>query len=82
MTRFEHRENRRASRLMMDSKPVLVEALRNMQSICPPRVSKQRKADLERIVRNALWRDDNDPTRLAMQAALRDARKQASGSHA
>lgn len=81
MTRFEYRENRRASRLMMDSKPVLVEALRNMQSICPPRVSKQRKADLARIVRNALWRDDNDPTRLAMQAALRDARKQASGSH-
>ncbi|MBB2199654.1 hypothetical protein HLH44_19850 [Gluconacetobacter sp. 1c LMG 22058] len=81
MTRFEYRENRRTSRLMMDSKPVLIEALRNMQSICPPRVSKQRKADLERIVRNALWRDDNDPTRLAMQAALRDARKQASGSH-
>jgi len=75
MTRFEHRELRRAARMLADSKPVLVEALRNMSTICPPRVAKQKKADLERVVRGALWRDDPDPTRIAMQMALRDARR-------
>lgn len=75
MTRFEHRELRRAARMLTDSKPVLVEALRNMPTICPPRVATQSKAHLERIVRGALWRDELDPTRIAMQIALRDARR-------
>lgn len=69
------RQSRRDIRAYVGwNKPVLVEALRNVQTICPPRVSKQAKADLERIVRGALERDDNDPIRLAMQRALTDAR--------
>lgn len=36
------------------TKAILVEAVRNVQHVCPPRPSQQSKADLERIVRGAL----------------------------
>lgn len=67
--------NRQEKRdLSLGTKPVLVAALREVQAVCPPRVSQQSKADLERIVRGALWRDDNDPIRDKMRAALAAAR--------
>lgn len=67
------RDEKRA--LSLGTKPVLVEALRQVQAICPPRVSQQSKAELERIVRGALWREDDDPIRAKMQAALAAARE-------
>ena len=73
--RSERRANPQARRLCGWTKPVLVEALRNMQTICPPRVSQQSVKDLARIVRGALDRDDNDPIRATMIRALADARK-------
>ena len=60
--------------VMRPNKDVLVEALRHMPTICPPRVAQQSKIDLQRLVNKALWRPDGDPVRLAMQQALRDAR--------
>ncbi len=57
------------------TKPLLVRALQDMPTLCPPRVRQQRKSDLERIVCGALYRDDNDPVRLAMQSALKSARE-------
>lgn len=56
------------------SRPLLVMALRDMPTICPPRLTRQCKRELERIVNGALCRADDDPVRLAMQAALADAR--------
>jgi hypothetical protein len=75
LMRQERRLNNEYRKLHGWTKPLLVEALRNVQSICPPRVSRQDKADLERIVNRALNRSDNDPLRLAMQRALADARR-------
>lgn len=57
------------------TKPMLVEAVRNVQQLCPPRPSRRSKADLERIVLRALSFDDDHPIRLAMQVALSEARE-------
>lgn len=76
LARFRHTYvSPQDKRLLAWTKPLLVEALRNMPTLCPPRVAQQRKAYLEQIVRGALDRDDNDPTRLAMQRAMNDARR-------
>lgn len=65
----------RAERKMLNTrKEILVEALRGMPTICPPRVAVQSKANLQRIVDGALYRGDADPIRLAMQTALANAR--------
>lgn len=58
------------------SKPLLVEALRNVQAVCPPRVTKQSKRELERIVNGVLHRlDDAHPLHKQMVQALADARR-------
>lgn len=57
------------------TKSLLVEAVRNVQHICPPRPSRQSKAELERIVRGALNLPDGHPVKVAMQHSLQDARK-------
>lgn len=73
--RFTH-VTREERRMFNWTKPLLLAALRDMPTICPPRAAQQRKKELERIVRGALERDDNDPIRLKMQRALADARTQ------
>lgn len=75
--RQERRLNAEFNRMHGWSKPVLVEAVRNVQAICPPRPSRQSKADLERIVNGALNLGDAHPIKLAMQAALASAREHA-----
>lgn len=77
LARFRHQHVTREERRMLNwTKPLLVAALRDMPTICPPRTAQQSKKELERIVRGALERDDNDPIRLKMQRALADARAQ------
>lgn len=71
--------SREDKKLLNWSKPLLVEALLNMPSICPPRVTRQSKDYLRGIVEHALWgndfnRSNDDPIRLAMQRAMKDAR--------
>lgn len=72
---LRHKRQSRADRALAGwTKPLLILALRDMPTICPPRLTRQSKRDLERIVNGALFRDDADPVRLAMQRALADAR--------
>ena len=73
--KFQRRDIAEWKRLCGWKKPMLIEALRNMQTICPPRVSQQSKKDLERIVLRALSLADDNPVKLAMQQALKDALK-------
>lgn len=67
-------EREREQAALSWTKPVLVEALRHVQAIRPPRVERQAKADLERIVRKVLAADAHDPVRVRLQQALADAR--------
>jgi hypothetical protein len=59
---------------MTYTKAMLVEALQNVQAICPPRPSRQDKAYLEMIVERALNLPHDHPTRLALKCALKDAK--------
>lgn len=74
------RFTRRERQMVAWTKALLVEALRDMPTIRPPRLDRQDKADLERIVRGALDRPDGDPVRVAMIGALDRARSYLAGS--
>lgn len=82
LARFRQQHITRDERKLLNwTKPLLVAALRDMPSICPPRTAQQSKKELERIVRGALERNDGDPIRLKMQRALADARAQLANSN-
>lgn len=73
--RQQLRDRAEFNRLHRWTKPILLEAVRNVQAVCPPRPSQQSKAYLERIVRGALDLDDENPIKMAMQSALAEAIK-------
>lgn len=56
------------------TKPMLVSALQDMPTLCPPRVRQQSKAYHQGIVERALW-NSSDDIAARMRSAMADARK-------
>jgi len=58
------------------TKPMLIDVLRQVQNLQPPRMAQQSKATLVNCVRRGLYQPDGSPVRLAVQQAMASVRQQ------